>query len=127
MEKNKIVKRLPKTETKIDIKPSIELKPIIKIDDGIIHNGETYLYKPDTEWNCGCLSGDKDLCVFLFKCGISSAVLGFCMVMLMNDNKDGFYISTISLILGGVMGSNTTTEKKNDNNNNNNNNNKKKN
>ena len=108
MEKNKIVKRLPKTETKIDIKPSIELKPIIKIDDGIIHNGETYLYKPDTEWNCGCLSGDKDLCVFLFKCGISSAVLGFCMVMLMNDNKDGFYISTISLILGGVMGNRLT-------------------
>ena len=35
MEKNKIVKRLPKTETKIDIKPSIELKPIIKIDDGM--------------------------------------------------------------------------------------------
>ena len=49
----------------------------------------------------------------------SSAVLGFCMVMLMNGNNDGFYISTISLILGGVMGSNTTTEKKNDNNNNN--------
>ena len=98
MEKNKIVKRLPKTETKIDIKPSIELKPIVKIDDGIIHNGETYLYKPDTEWNCGCLSGDKDLCVFLFKCGISSAVLGFWRGRGRNDNKDGGESSTISII-----------------------------
>ena len=108
---NKKLKR--NAETKINIEPEIELKPIKKITDGIIHDGDKFLYKPDEEWSCCCVKGDKDLCVFLFKCGISSAVLGFCMVMLMNNNKDGFYISTISLILGGVMGgSNTTSEKK---------------
>ena len=93
----------------------VPIRPTIKeIDDGVFHTGDKLLYStpPDVEWNCCCIKGDKDLCVFLFKCGISSAVLGFCMLMLMNDNKDGFYISTISLILGGVMGSNTDTKKK---------------
>ena len=93
----------------------VPIRPIIKeIDDGVFHTGDKLLYStpPDVEWNCCCIKGDKDLCVFLFKCGISSAVLGFCMLMLINDNKDGFYISTISLILGGVMGSNTDTKKK---------------
>lgn len=96
----------------------VPIRPVIKkIDDGVYHDGDKVLYDtpPDTKWDCCCVSGDKDLCVFLFKCGISSAVLGFCMVMLMNDSKDGFYISTISLILGGVMGSSNTTTKEIDN------------
>jgi len=99
-----------KKETKIEIPP--KLPTIKKLEEGVYHAGDKILYDtpPDTEWNCCCISGDKDLCVFLFKCGISSAVLGFCMIMLMNNSKDGFYISTISLILGGVMGSNTTTK-----------------
>ena len=45
-----------------------------------------------------------------------SSVLAFCMAMLMNGNNDGFYISTLSLILGGAMSSENTTkeiEKKN--------------
>lgn len=96
------------TNVIVPIRPSIK-----KIDEGIYHDGDKVLYDtpPDTKWDCCCVSGDKDLCVFLFKCGISSAVLGFCMIMLMNDSKDGFYISTISLILGGVMGSSNTTTK----------------
>ena len=95
---------------KVESKKEIELPNIKQLEEGIYHNGKTLLYEADEEWNCCCIKGDKDLCVFLFKCGISSAVLGFCMFMLINNNKDGFYISTISLILGGVMGSNTTTK-----------------
>ena len=49
------------------------------------------------------------LIVFIFKCLISGAVLGFCMFMLIRKSTDGFYISTISLILGGVMGSQNST------------------
>jgi hypothetical protein len=81
----------------------IELK---QLEEGVYHDGEKVLYEtpPDTEWNCLCCKGDKELCVFLFKCGVMSSVLGFCMVMLMNGNNDGFYVSTLSLILGGVMG-----------------------
>ena len=81
----------------------IELK---QLEEGVYHDGEKILYDtpPDTEWNCLCCKGDKELCVFLFKCGVMSSVLGFCMVMLMNGNNDGFYVSTLSLILGGVMG-----------------------
>jgi len=82
---------------------------IVKIDSGIIHDGEKYLYKQDKEWQCACLSGDKDLIIFIFKCLISGAVLGFCMFMLIRKSTDGFYISTISLILGGVMGSQNST------------------
>ena len=95
------------------VETKIELKPIKHIENGIIHNGERFLYKPDVEWNCCCIKSDKELCQFLFKCGIMSAVLGFCFIMLVNNKNDGFYISTISLILGGVMGSSSSqTEKK---------------
>ena len=90
------------------IKKPVSLK---KLEEGVYHTGDKVLYEapPDEEWNCCCIKGDKELCVFLFKCGIMSAVLGFCFVMLVNDNKDAFYISTISLILGGVMGGSTST------------------
>ena len=37
---NKKLKR--KAETKINIEPEIELKPIKKITDGIIHDGDFY-------------------------------------------------------------------------------------
>lgn len=77
-----------------------------QLEEGKYHIGGKVLYDqpPDTEWSCCCVKGDKDLCVFIFKCGVMSSVLGFCMVMLMNGNSDGFYVSTLSLILGGVMG-----------------------
>jgi len=115
METKKDDKKLPKKNNKkpkdsviIPIEKPVSLK---KLEDGVYHTGDKVLYEaaPDEEWNCCCIKGDKELCVFLFKCGIMSAVLGFCFVMLVNDNKDGFYISTISLILGGVMGGSTST------------------
>ena len=106
-----IKKEIPK-ETKIELRElqNVQLK---KLEEGVYHDGEKVLYDtpPDQEWNCLCCKGDKDLCVFLFKCGIMCAVLGYCMIQLMNGSTDGFYISTLSLILGGVMGG---TETKND-------------
>lgn len=127
MKKNQIIKRTDnkQIEGKIEgekreiqatqIELPIKKHPSLKeLEEGVFHDGEKILYTtpPDTEWNCLCCKGDKDLCIFLFKCFIMSTTLGFCFVMLMNNNKDGFYISTISLILGGVMGGSTTTEKK---------------
>jgi len=116
MEKNKLVKRnniIPKPETKIDIAPP----KIKKITSGVYHNGEKTLYEqpPDEEWNCcGCMNCDKDLIIHLTKVGISSAVLGFCMVMLMNAKGDSaFYSSTISLILGTFLGSQVNTQSNN--------------
>ena len=98
-----------KEESKIE--SNIELtrftKPQLKkLEEGVYHDGEKVLYDtpPDTKWDLCCISGDKDVCVFLFKCVVMSSVLGFCMIMLMNGNQDGFYVSTLSLILGGVMG-----------------------
>jgi len=100
MKPKKQINKLEMVKIDIDKKPDI-----IKINSEVIHDGNKYLYKKDEEWECGCLSGDKDLIVFIFKCLISGAVLGFCMFMLIRKSTDGFYISTISLILGGVMGS----------------------
>lgn len=104
-------KDLPK-ETKIEL-TKLENVKLKKLEEGVYHDGEKVLYDtpPDVEWNCLCIKGDKELCVFLFKCGIMSAVLGFCMVMLINGNSDGFYISTLSLILGGVMGGTESAKK----------------
>ena len=101
--KNKKIEN-KKIENKI-----IELK---QLEEGVYHDGEKVLYDtpPDKEWNCLCCKGDKELCVFLFKCGVMSSVLAFCMAMLMNGNNDGFYISTLSLILGGAMSSENTTK-----------------
>jgi len=84
-----------------------------QLEEGKYHIGGKVLYDqpPDTEWSCCCVKGDKELCVFIFKCGVMSSVLGFCMVMLMNNNTDGFYVSTLSLILGGVMGGTDSAKK----------------
>lgn len=84
-----------------------------QLEEGKYHIGGKVLYDqpPDVEWSCCCVKGDKELCVFLFKCGVMSSVLGFCMVMLMNGNSDGFYVSTLSLILGGVMGGTDSAKK----------------
>ena len=97
-------KDLPK-ETKIEL-TNLAKTQLKKLEEGIYHDGEKVLYDtpPDTKWDLCCISGDKDVCVFLFKCVVMSSVLGFCMIMLMNGNQDGFYVSTLSLILGGVMG-----------------------
>jgi hypothetical protein len=112
--KNNIKKIDEKKNIINDNKKIIELK---QLEEGVYHDGEKVLYDtpPDREWNCLCMKGDKELCVFLFKCGIMSSVLGFCMIMLMNNNKDGFYISTLSLILGGVMGSENSKTNNNNN------------
>lgn len=114
MDKKNIVKKRKTDITEQKEIVNIELPSIKKLEEGIYHTGDKILYEtpPDVEWNCCCIKGDKDLCVFLFKCGIMSAVLGFCFIQLVNNNNDGFYISTISLILGGVMGGNTPTKEK---------------
>jgi len=124
MDKKNIVKKRKTDITEQKEMGNIELSTIKnsilnpttikKLEEGVYHTGDKILYEtpPDVEWNCCCIKGDKDLCVFLFKCGIMSAVLGFCFIQLVNNNNDGFYISTISLILGGVMGGNTTTKDK---------------
>ena len=88
-----------------------------QLEEGKYHIGDKVLYDtpPDTEWGCCCIKGDKDLCVFIFKCSVMSSVLAFCFVMLMNGNQDGFYISTLSMILGSVMGGTETAQKEKDN------------
>jgi len=101
-------------ETKIELtKLAHKNAQLKKLEEGVYHDGEKILYDtpPDTKWDLCCISGDKDVCVFLFKCVVMSSVLGFCMIMLMNGNQDGFYVSTLSLILGGVMGGSEGTKK----------------
>lgn len=137
MKKNQIIKRTDKIqagqiqakqiegkiegETKREIQATqielpIKKHPSLKeLEEGVFHDGEKILYTtpPDTEWNCCCIKGDKDLCVFIFKCGVMSSVLAFCFFMLMNGKSGSeFYVSTLSLILGGVMSGTDTTEKK---------------
>ena len=121
MEKNKVIKRMDKKqdETKKEIQAKqiqlINKVSLKKLEEGVFHDGEKALYTtpPDTEWNCCCIKGDKELCVFIFKCGVMSSVLAFCFFMLINGKSGSeFYVSTLSLILGGVMSGTDTTEKK---------------
>ena len=127
MEKNKVIKRIDKKiqakqiegETKKEIQAKqiqlINKVSLKKLEEGVFHDGEKALYTtpPDTEWNCCCIKGDKELCVFIFKCGVMSSVLAFCFFMLINGKSGSeFYVSTLSLILGGVMSGTDTTEKK---------------
>jgi len=121
MEKNKVIKRMDNKQ--VETKKEIQAKQIQlvnkvslkKLEEGVFHDGEKALYTtpPDVEWNCCCIKGDKELCVFIFKCGVMSSVLAFCFFMLINGKSGSeFYVSTLSLILGGVMSGTDTTEKK---------------
>ena len=121
MEKNKVIKRMDNKQ--VETKKEIQAKQIQlvnkvslkKLEEGVFYDGEKALYTtpPDVEWNCCCIKGDKELCVFIFKCGVMSSVLAFCFFMLINGKSGSeFYVSTLSLILGGVMSGTDTTEKK---------------
>lgn len=121
MEKNKVIKRMDKKQDQakqVETKKEIQLVNKVslkKLEEGVFHDGEKALYTtpPDVEWNCCCIKGDKELCVFIFKCGVMSSVLAFCFFMLINGKSGSeFYVSTLSLILGGVMSGTDTTEKK---------------
>ena len=126
MEKNKVIKRMDKKQDQakqVETKKEIQAKQIQlvnkvslkKLEEGVFHDGEKALYTtpPDVEWNCCCIKGDKELCVFIFKCGVMSSVLAFCFFMLINGKSGSeFYVSTLSLILGGLMSGTDTTEKK---------------
>ena len=71
---------------------------------------------PDEQYElrtcCGQLTScDKPLCTFLAKFAISSVVLGFCMVQLVQGNGDSaFYSSTVSLILGTYLSDSSSPE-----------------
>lgn len=100
-------KQINKMETvKIDINKKVANEKIIKKESGIYQTEHgTLLYKPDSKFDCLCLSCDKELIVHLTKLLISSTVLLFSMVMLWYKNGDSaFYSSTISLILGTFLG-----------------------
>jgi len=99
-------------ETKNELVELANVK-LKKLEEGVYHTGDKILYDtpPDVEWNCCCINGDKELCVFIFRCGVMSSVLAFCMVMLINGKSGSeFYVSTLSLILGGVMSGTDTTK-----------------
>ena len=74
--------------------------------------------EPDDEFQmrtcCGQISScDKPLCTFLARFVISSVVLGFSMVMLVQGEGDSaFYSSTVSLILGTYLSESSTPGKK---------------
>ena len=74
MEKNKVIKRTDKKQVQAkqdETKKEIEAKQIElinkvslkKLEEGVFHDGEKALYTtpPDTEWNCCCINGDKEL------------------------------------------------------------------
>jgi hypothetical protein len=96
------------SETKIDIaKPRNEIvkqRSLREIEDGVLHDGERYLYKPDEEFKSCCFSCDKPLCLHISKMFVSVAVLFFCMFMLQDKaNSAEFYTGTIAGLLGHYL------------------------
>ena len=92
-------------EAKIPVAPKQELREVERDEEYQIRTC------------CGQISScDKPFCTFLAKFAISSVVLGFCMVMLVQGEGDSaFYSSTISLILGTYLsesGSSSTQAKR---------------
>ena len=84
----------------------------VEVREPVVHK----VVVPDEQFEirtcCGQLTScDKPLCTFLAKFAISSVVLGFCMVQLVQGNGDSaFYSSTVSLILGTYLSDSSSPE-----------------
>ena len=106
---------------KIDINPKeyfankIEKKQnkkIIKVEEGLYHDGKKLLYEPDEEFKSCCFSMDKECVYYCGKMTISMSVLVFSFLMLQNPVNDvAFYTSTISLLLGHFLNTPTAKDK----------------
>ena len=106
---------------KIDINPKERLankiekkqnKKIIKVEDGLYHDGKKLLYEPDEEFKSCCFSMDKECVYYCGKMTISMSVLAFSFLMLQNPVNDvAFYTSTISLLLGHFLNTPTAKDK----------------
>ena len=90
-------------------------RAIREVEDGVLHDGEKYLYKPDEEFQSCCFKCDKPLCLHISKMFVSVSVLFFCMFMLQDKaNSAEFYTGTIAGLLGHYLNNSIPqTEKKN--------------
>ena len=90
-------------------------RTIREVEDGVLHDGEKYLYKPDEEFQSCCFKCDKPLCLHISKMFVSVSVLFFCMFMLQDKaNSAEFYTGTIAGLLGHYLNNSIPqTEKKN--------------
>ena len=97
------------SETKIAVSPPprneiVKQRSLREIEDGVVHDGQRYLYKPDEEFKSCCFSCDKPLCLHISKMFVSVAVLFFCMFMLQDKaNSAEFYTGTIAGLLGHYL------------------------
>ena len=112
VKKNTNVKNKVKDNIKIDILDKANNKNIVKVEEGVYHDGKKLLYEPDEEFKSCCFSMDKEFVYYCGKMTISMSVLAFSFLMLQNPANDvAFYSSTISLLLGHFLNSPTTKNK----------------
>ena len=62
-------------------------RTIREVEDGVLHDGEKYLYKPDEEFQSCCFKCDKPLCLHISKMFVSVSVLFFLYVHASGQSK----------------------------------------